>query len=57
MGTLTISAFVQPFENAPGRIAGSLSASSGAMSVSGTFDNDLCAALLTETIGAALLER
>jgi len=50
LGTLTISAFIQPFENAPGRIAGSLSASSGGMSVSGTFDNTFCPALLTATI-------
>ena len=50
MGTLTITTFVQPFENAPGRIAGSLSASSGEMAVSGTFDNTFCPALLTATI-------
>jgi hypothetical protein len=50
MGTLTISAFVQPFENAPGRIAGVVSASSNGMTVSGSFDNTFCAALLTTTI-------
>jgi hypothetical protein len=49
-GTMTITDFVQPFETAPGRIAGSVSAQAGAQSVYGTFDNSFCAALLSATI-------
>lgn len=49
-GTLTITEFAQPFEEPPGRIAGSVTATDGNRSVSGTFDNTFCAALLTATI-------
>lgn len=49
-GTLTVTDFVQPFEQAPGRIAGSVTATDGNRSVTGTFDNTFCAALLTATI-------
>jgi hypothetical protein len=49
-GTITITDFVHPFEQAPGRIAGSVSASTGNRSVSGTLDNEFCAALLNQTI-------
>lgn len=49
-GTLMITTFVQPFEQPPGRIAGSLSATGGGTTVSGTFDNTFCAALLSQTI-------
>jgi len=47
-GTLTITSFSNPFDHAPGRIAGSIS-SSGTQ-VSGTFDNAFCAAILSVTI-------
>jgi hypothetical protein len=49
-GTLTIDMFVHPFLNAPGRIAGSINASMGGRSVTGTFDSEFCAFLLTQTI-------
>ena len=49
-GTMTITGFVQPFEHAPGRIAGLVSASIAGQSVSGSFDHSFCAALLSETI-------
>ncbi len=49
-GTIDITTFVQPFEHAPGRIAGSVTAVDGALSVSGSFDNAFCSMLLTATI-------
>jgi hypothetical protein len=42
-GTLTITDYVGPFDQAPGRISGSLSSSNN--SVSGTFANTFCSAL------------
>ena len=47
-GTLTITSFVDPFDQLPGRIAGTISTTDS--SVSGTLDNAFCAALLTVTI-------
>jgi hypothetical protein len=49
-GTVSITSFVQPFEQAPGHISGTVTATAGADSVSGTFDNAFCSALLTSTI-------
>jgi hypothetical protein len=49
-GSIDVTSFSQPFEHMPGHIAGSVSASSGGYSFSGTFDNEFCAALLSETI-------
>jgi hypothetical protein len=49
-GTVTITSFVHPFEQAPGHIAGTVSVTAGADSVAGSFDNAFCAALLTATI-------
>lgn len=49
-GTVTITDFVQPFEHAPGHIAGTVSATAGADHLTGSFDNAFCAALLTATI-------
>ncbi|MGE0546202.1 MAG: hypothetical protein AB7R00_04045 [Kofleriaceae bacterium] len=45
-GTVTITEFVHPFENEPGRIVGSVTASNGATMVDGTFDNSFCVGLL-----------
>jgi hypothetical protein len=49
-GTVTITNFSQPYENPPGRIAGSISGTNGTKTVSGSFDNTFCAALLSQTI-------
>lgn len=49
-GTVNITTFVHPFTNDPGRVAGSVSASSGGLTVTGTFDNEFCRAFLSATI-------
>jgi hypothetical protein len=49
-GMVTITSFVSPFPNAPGRIAGSISATSGNANVVGTFDHSFCRELLGATI-------
>jgi hypothetical protein len=49
-GTLTITKFAHPFEMAPGRIAGSVSAIANTRTVSGSFDNSFCQILLSATI-------
>ena len=49
-GTIDITTFVQPFEHAPGRIAGSVTAVDGSVSVSGSLDNTFCSMLLSATI-------
>jgi len=47
-GTLTIDAIIRPVDAAPGHIRGSVTTTSGADSVTGTFENNFC--LLTATI-------
>jgi hypothetical protein len=49
-GTLTITTFVHPFTSSPGQIAGSVDGTMGGRTVSGTFDNEFCVNLLTQTI-------
>lgn len=49
-GTLTITTFVDPFTDTPGRVAGSVSGTMGNRTVSGTFDHEFCPQLLTATI-------
>jgi hypothetical protein len=49
-GTLTITYFLSPFLNAPGKITGSITGSVAGQSVTGQFDNTFCAGLLTATI-------
>ncbi len=46
-GSVTITQFVQPFDQPPGRIAGSLAGDSG---ISGTFDNAFCEIMLSVPI-------
>jgi hypothetical protein len=47
-GTVTIDAIIRPIDAAPGNIRGSVTTTSGADSVSGTFENNFC--LLSATI-------
>ena len=47
-GTLTITGFTAPFSPGPGHITGSISTPDA--TVVGTFDNDFCMLLLSETI-------
>ena len=49
-GTLTITSFTNPFDKAPGEIAGSITASDGQHTVSGTLDGSFCSQLLFTTI-------
>jgi hypothetical protein len=51
-GTMTITAFTQPFLHAPGRITGTLAAgpTTAGDVITGTFDATFCAGLLTATI-------
>jgi len=45
-GTLTITAWSNPFDASPGHIAGSLSASTEAIAIQGTFDTVFCVEML-----------
>lgn len=45
-GTLTITDWSHPFDMLPGHVAGSLTASTGAAAIQGTFDTVFCADML-----------
>jgi hypothetical protein len=49
-GTLTITNFAHPILDAPGRVAGSVSATAIGIDLDGTFDNTFCAVLVTVPI-------
>ena len=49
-GTLTITHFEHPYDHAPGRIVGSVSVISDVRTISGSFDNTFCPAILSATI-------
>ena len=49
-GTVTITKFQHPFQQAPGRIADSVSVTTNTRTVAGSFDNAFCAILLAATI-------
>jgi hypothetical protein len=49
-GTLTITHFEHPYDHLPGRIAGSVSVISDVRTISGSFDNAFCPAILSATI-------
>lgn len=49
-GTLTITEFVQPFDQAPGLITGAIDATAGQRTVHGSLSNTFCSLLLTTTI-------
>jgi len=49
-GTLDVTGFAQPFEQPPGRIAGSVFASGAGFTITGSFANSFCLPLLQVTI-------
>jgi hypothetical protein len=49
-GTVTIDTYESPFGDGVGSLSGSVTGTTGGRSVTGTFDNDFCAAMIGYTI-------